>query len=75
MSNSSGFTGYGISNVYPGWGSGVTQNLDTNPEPAEQQLLTSVDTPQAQMPVDKQTHTNMFFMLGGVVALIVLFGR
>lgn len=72
--NYSGFSGYGISSVYPNMGNGVNQNLETAPEPDEQQTYTQV-AEVAQPGVDSKSKTNMLLFIGGIIAIIVLFSK
>jgi len=72
--NTSGFHGYTLANLYPGWGSGVTQYLDTVPEPTEQAAMAQIGD-AAPMPVDSRTNINIWLVLGILAGLIVVFGR
>lgn len=72
--NHSGFTGYTMANIYPQWGSGVTQNLDTTPEPEEQVAYVSTDSP-AQPAIDTKSKVNMWLLIGGLVILMILFSK
>lgn len=72
--NYSGFSGYGIKSIYPNMGT-VTQSDDTRPEAEEQQAYTQIDSDTPTPAVDSGTKINMFVLLGGIVLLIVLFGK
>lgn len=72
--NDSGFHGYAASSLYPGMFSGVTQTLETVPEPAEQEALANIDQP-APKAVDRGMAQNIWILIGGIVLLVVLFGR
>lgn len=75
MQNSSGFYGYNLSNLYPNMGSGVDQNKETAPEADDHEAYTQADAPAALPGVDKQTKSNILFLLLGMVGVIVLFSR
>lgn len=72
--NDSGFRGYGLSSLYPGMSTGVTQTLDTVPEPEEAQHYANIETP-APPAVDAGKARTMWIALVAVIVLIVLFGR
>lgn len=72
--NYSGFGGYTMANVYPQWGSGVTQNMDTTPDPEEQVAYVATDTP-APPAVDNKSKMNIWFLIGGMVLLMILFSK
>lgn len=67
--NYSGFSGYSIANLYPNMGNKVTQNMETTPEPEEQQSYIQIDRP-AQPSVSKQKKSNMMGLL--IVAIVLL---
>lgn len=72
--NFSGFSAYTYANIYPQWGSGVTQTMETNPEPDEQQSYSTTEQPTVQNPVDGKSRLNMLYLLIGAVVLVVIFG-
>lgn len=72
--NHSGFSNYPFASIYPGWGTGVTQTMDTTPEADEQAVYTSTEGSEPTA-VDSKSKMNMFMLLGGIVLLIILFGR
>lgn len=72
--NYSGFGGYNIASVYPNMGSGVNQNMETTPEPGDQQVLTQSQD-QALPAVDPKKKTNMLVVIGIIVGAILIFGK
>lgn len=73
--NDSGFHGYPVATFYPGWGDGMTQGMETVPEPAEQAALADPASPIPETPVDGRKQMSIWALLGGLVILILLFGK
>lgn len=71
--NTSGFYGYSAATIYPGYGLGITQTMDTIPEPAEQAVLADVESPPPA-PVEKKKAMNMWMLFGILILILVLFG-
>lgn len=72
--NTSGFYGYATGSIYPGWGDGDTQTLQTVPEPAEQAVMTDMDSP-LPTPVDNKKATSMWMLFGALIVILFVFGR
>lgn len=72
--NTSGFYGYSAATIYPGYGTGYTQTMDTIPEPAEQVVLADVESPPPTPVVEKKKAMNMWMLFGVLVLILVLFG-
>lgn len=73
QNNTSGFYGYNLSDIYPGMGTGDTQQTDTKPDPEEQQQFTNIETP-VQPTNDKQSKSNIWVIMGVILLMIVVFG-
>lgn len=73
MPNTAG--SFPMASLYPGMGNGVTQTMDTKPEPEEQAVITNIDAPSNASAVDPRSKLNMWVLLGGLILLVVLFGK
>lgn len=63
-----------MASIYPGMGNGIDQRMETTPEPEEQAVLTNQDSP-AGSAVDPKSKLNIWMLLGGMILLVVLFGK
>jgi hypothetical protein len=73
MENNSGFHGYSASAIYPGWAAHSSAQ-ETKPEPAEEQLTASVDQLPMNAPTDQKSVTSIWFIVGVIILLVILFG-
>lgn len=68
------FGGYAYANLYPNWGSGVDQTMETTPESDEQAAYSNIDE-LAVSPVDSNSKRNIILLFVGVIIIIGLFSK
>lgn len=71
--NDSGFHGYSLATLYPGYSQGATQHDETVVDPEEQQAIAGVEDPAPQA-VDKKKSMGILGIVVFLLALMFIFG-